>query len=204
MKNKTLRFVVVFVACLLYRLIPFGVRPPGNPFAGFQLLIAPLGLYATALFGFVGITIFNITFGLLGGPFDMLITFVHASLYAVLGVWTAWMYNKLAVDNKADDYGQLFGKHVIVALPALLFYDFCTGVVLPVLSGESFAIQLLAQIDFTLKNIAWSIGYVLLFAFLDKSVFTVWKIHFRYIRRQLKLMKNTVQHFPLWKLVYKK
>lgn len=148
-KTKWLKFLLAFISCLLFRLLPF--RPPNiEPILATQMPIARVyGPYASFFFGFLSIVLYDITTGLLG-----IWTLATASAYGVLGVGAFFYFNKREVGIR---------HYVTFAIIGTLFFDAVTGLLVgPLIFDQRFLAALVGQIPFTAAHLLGNVAFAIL------------------------------------------
>lgn len=151
-------FLISFIACLIFRLIPF--RPPNVE----PLLVAqmPLGRHYGApvafLFGALSIIIFDSLTSGIG-----LWTLITAFLYGMLGVFSTLFFKRFKASAK---------NYAIFAFIAVIAYDALSGLTIgPIFFHQSFMTAFVGQIPFTLLHLAGAVPFAyLLSPLIDEAL----------------------------------
>ncbi|MEI6580961.1 MAG: hypothetical protein WCO07_02190 [bacterium] len=151
MANK-FKILIVFVGCLLFRLIPLrapnvepimaSIMPIGSTCAGRR----KYGAFVAFAFGFLSIFLYDLIthFGAW--------TWVAAITYGVIGVGAYFYFER--VKAKALNF-------VIFTLFATVVFDFITGVLFAPMFGQTMWSAFILQIPFTALHLAGNIGFAL-------------------------------------------
>ena len=145
-KKNWLKYAVVFIASLLFRLIPF--RAPNiEIILATQMPFSKIyGRIASFSFGFFGIIFYDILTKTLG-----MWTLITASAYGFLGLW-AYFYFK----NKNNSSW----NYIKFAIMGTLFFDTITGFsVGPLIFHQTFMNALVGQIPFTLLHLLGNVSF---------------------------------------------
>lgn len=148
MKNKKnwLKLTIGFVACIVFRLIPF--RPPN--IEPILVTVMPFGKAYGKITGFLfacmSIIVYDTITGMVG-----LWTIVTAFAYGTIGVWAA-VYFKNRKNNSWN-----YAKFAIIGT---LVFDAITGLsVGPLFFHQSFMTALVGQIPFTALHLIGNVGF---------------------------------------------
>lgn len=143
-KINWIKYGIGFVACMLFRFLPF--RAPNlEPILATQMPFAKkYGKFAGFSFGFFGIIIFDIfTSGI--GPW----TWVTALAYGLLGLWASRFF------QNRNGSSINFAKFAFLSTVA---YDIVTGLTVgPIFFNQPFLQALMGQIPFTLLHLAGNV-----------------------------------------------
>lgn len=145
-KKNYFKFFIGFIACLLFRLIPF--RPPNiEPILATQMPFSKFyGPYLAFLFAFLSIIFYDLITSTLG-----VWTLFTASTYGVLG-FLAYRFFKKSKPTRKD--------YVIFAIFGTLFFDIITGLSIgPLFFQQSFMNAFIGQIPFTIWHLLGSVSF---------------------------------------------
>lgn len=148
-QKNWLKYVAVFITCLLFRLIPF--RAPNiEPILATQMPFSKAyGKIYGFSFGFFSIIFYDILTGTIGKW-----TLMTAGAYGLLGLW-AYIYFKNK-NNSAWNYAKF-------AVMGTIAFDAVTGLsVGPLLFHQSFMSALVGQIPFTLLHLLGNVSFALI------------------------------------------
>ena len=143
MRNK-FKILVVFVGCLLFRLLPLRAPNVEPIMASLMPLGRKYGVLVGFSFGFLSIFLYDAVthFGSW--------TWIAGITYGLIGAISAWYFTKekISILNFA-----------IFAFFATIFYDLITGVLFAPIFGQTMFSALVLQIPFTLLHLAGNIGF---------------------------------------------
>lgn len=145
MKGK-IKILIVFIGCLLFRLIPLRAPNVEPIMASIMPLGRKYGVVVGFLFGFLSIFLYDAVthFGSW--------TWVAGITYGLIGAVSAWYFSKAksSILNFA-----------VFAFFATILYDFVTGVLFAPIFYETMYTALILQIPFTALHLAGNIGFAL-------------------------------------------
>ena len=148
-KKSYLKFSLALILCLLARLIPVRVPNIEPIFATMMGVGRAYGAVAGFSFAVLSILSYDVITGTLGTQ-----TLFTVIVYGVLGVWSAYYFNK----NKENKW-----SYVRFAIIGTLFFDAFTGLTVgPIFFHQSFLGSLVGQVPFTALHLAGNV----LFAFI--------------------------------------
>ncbi len=148
-KKNWLKYIIGFMICLLFRLIPF--RPPNiEPILATQMPFAKAyGAVAGFVFAFTSILLYDILTVKVGWW-----TLITAVTYGIIGIGSAWYFSR---------YAQKRLNYVVFAIIGTLFFDIVTGLLIgPLFFHQMFIEALIGQIPFTLLHLAGNVGFALI------------------------------------------
>ncbi len=148
-KKNWFKYITLFVACFLIRLIPF--RSPNiEPILTTQMPFAKRhGKLAGFSFGFLSIILYDLSVGQVG-----VWTFVTSITYGLIGIW-AGFYFRNRNGSKSD--------YVKFAVISTLLFDIVTGLSIgPIFYGQSFVEAVVGQIPFTALHLLGNISFAYL------------------------------------------
>jgi uncharacterized membrane protein len=173
-KKNYFKYALVFVFCLLLRLIPF--RAPNiEPILAAQMPFSRVyGNIAGFSFGFFSIVVYDLLTSTLG-----MWTLITATTYGLLGLWAVIYFNvKKNKKNNSLDY-------VKFAIMSTLLFDAVTGLsVGPLFFHQSFITAAFGQIPFTILHLTGNIAFAFIlspaiynFAVKKKKLETLYPIN---------------------------
>jgi len=185
MKNS-IKFLIGFMFCILYRLIPVGFRPPNvTPLISVQLPYGKLGRWQAFLFGLLNIVVYDLVtsfiFRLWEFSFSSMI--IRGSTLGFVGLMSTHLLPK----NRASFMASL-AVYFGVTLIGIVFYDLITGVLVPCLGGASWLEQFVLQIEFTCKYSYRSIIFVPLSVFIDRWIVGQKVLETKYLFQKLRII----------------
>ena len=140
------KFFLGLVLCLLVRLIPFRAPNIEPILATTMPFSKAYGAFVGFSFAVLSILFYDVLTGTLG-----LQTFFTTLAYGILGLWSAYYFEK----HKADKWG-----YVRFAIFGTLFFDALTGLTVgPIFFHQSFFGSLIGQIPFTLFHLLGNITF---------------------------------------------
>lgn len=159
LKTGWLKLAIGWTAVFLIRLLPF--RP-----ANFEPMLAVMmpfatrfGLFASFLFGFLGITLFDAVTSGIG-----MWTLVTAAAYGALGIGAHLYFAKREATTK---------NFLVFGIAGTVFYDIITGLTVgPLFFGQPFMLALVGQIPFTLMHLLGTV----VFTFVLSPVLYKWVV----------------------------
>ena len=155
LSNTTLKYVLVWLGVLLFRLIPWRAPNVEPMLAAVMPFSKRYGWFGSFAFGFLGIALYD---ALTSGWGEW--TWVTAAAYGVLGLASHW-YFKYREPTRAN--------FVTFSIFGTLAYDALTGLTIgPIFHGQSFALALLGQIPFTILHL---LGAVVFAALLSPAIY---------------------------------
>lgn len=145
MRNK-FKILIVFVGCLLFRLLPLRAPNVEPIMASIMPLGRKYGTMVGFLFGFLSIFLYDaIThFGSW--------TWIAGITYGLIGAVSALYFTKAK--------SSIF-NFALFAFFATIFYDLITGVLFAPIFGQTILTALVLQIPFTLLHLAGNIGFAI-------------------------------------------
>ena len=146
MKNK-LKIFVVFIGCLLFRLMPLRAPNLEPIMASLMPISRKYGAIIAFFFAFSGMVLYDIITGHVG-----LWTWTTSITYGIIGIFSAIYFKKFK--TKTTNF-------VIFAFLGTIFFDTVTGVLFAPAFGQSMSSAFLMQIPFTLLHLAGNIGFAL-------------------------------------------
>ncbi len=138
------KILIVFVGCLLFRLIPLRAPNVEPIMASIMPLGRKYGAMAGFLFGFLSIFLFD-TITHFGSW-----TWIAGITYGLIGAVSALYFLK---------YKSKVLNFVVFAVCATIFYDLITGVLFAPMFGETMSTAFALQIPFTALHLAGNIGF---------------------------------------------
>lgn len=143
------KFLIAFVACILFRLIPPPFRAPNvEPILS---TVMPFAKNGGALVGFLFAALSMVVFDFVSGYVGAW-TIVTALTYGLIGAAAPYALTKI----------QGVRGYVSYAVFATLVFDGITGVLMgPLLTGQSFAVALAGQIPFTAMHLVGNMTFAL-------------------------------------------
>lgn len=149
------KFFLGLVLCLLVRLIPFRAPNIEPILATTMPFSKAYGAFVGFSFAVLSILFYDVLTGTLG-----LQTFFTTLAYGILGLWSAYYFEK----HKADKWG-----YVRFAIFGTLFFDALTGLTVgPIFFHQSFVQSLVGQIPFTALHL---LGNVTLAVLLSPGIY---------------------------------
>jgi hypothetical protein len=145
MKSK-FKVLIIFVGCLLFRLIPFRAPNVEPIMASIMPIGRKYGAITGFLFGFLSIFLYDVAthFGSW--------TWVAGITYGIVGAVSTFYFSKFK--------SSIF-NFAIFAFFATIFYDLITGILFAPIFGEKIFTALVLQIPFTALHLAGNIGFAL-------------------------------------------
>lgn len=138
------KLALVFILCLLARLIPFRMPNIEPIFAAIMPTSRVYGALTGFSFAVLSILIYDFVTGTSG-----LHTFFTASAYGIVSVWSFYFFQK----HQADKW-----SYVKFAIWGTLFFDAATGLIIgPMFFHQSFISTLVGQIPFTALHLLGNI-----------------------------------------------
>ncbi|MFH1510988.1 MAG: hypothetical protein ABIF10_04795 [Candidatus Woesearchaeota archaeon] len=182
-KDKTVKYMIGFIVCILVRLIPF--RPANvEPIMTTMMPFAKKwGWISGGLFAALSMVIFDLVHPTQGFNRIGIWTFATAGMYGLIGIAAGII---LKANRKTTHY-------VGFAVIATLFYDFITGPVLSsVMFDMPFMLSLSGQIPFTLRHLAGNVfGAWLISPILHRWVVANPKLETSYLYDRMKSLAGS-------------
>lgn len=145
MQDK-LKIFIVFIGCLLFRLIPLRAPNIEPIMASIMPISRKYGVLSGFTFGFSSMFLYDILTNF--GPW----TWVGAFTYGLVGAIAPFYFDKF----KTSAF-----NFAIYAFFATIFFDLITGVILAPIWGQSIGNAFILQIPFTALHLAGNIGFAL-------------------------------------------
>ena len=142
--RKNFKILMVFVGCLLFRLLPLRAPNVEPIMASIMPLGRKYGALAGFSFGFLSIFLYD-TVTHFGSW-----TWIAAITYGAIGAVSALYFTKAKTSIL---------NFAVFAFVATILYDFVTGVLFAPIFHETMLIALAMQIPFTLLHLAGNIGF---------------------------------------------
>ncbi len=146
MRSK-LKILIVFIGCLLFRLIPFRAPNLEPIMASVMPISRKYGAMLGFFFAFSGMVLYDIITGHVG-----LWTWTTSIAYGIIGAGSAFYFQKFKA--KAVNF-------VIFASLGTIFFDIVTGILFAPAFGQSMWSATIMQVPFTLLHLAGDIGFAL-------------------------------------------
>lgn len=145
MKNK-FKIFIVFIGCLLFRLLPFRAPNVEPIMASLMPIGKKYGAWLGFAFGFLSIFLYDLLthFGSW--------TWMVGITYGLVGVASFFYFQKF----KASIF-----NFAIFAFFATIIFDFITGVLFAPMFGQTMSSAFILQIPFTALHLAGNIGFAL-------------------------------------------
>ena len=144
--QKKFKVFIIFVGCLLFRLIPFRAPNVEPIMASIMPLGRKYGALLGFLFGFLSIIIYDsIT---LFGTW----TWITAITYGIIGAFSGLYFKKF----KPSAF-----NFALYAFFATIVFDLVTGILFAPVFGQTMFNALILQIPFTVLHLAGNIGFAL-------------------------------------------
>ena len=156
MKNK-FKIIIVFIGCLLFRLIPLRAPNVEPIMASVMPLSRKYGALTGFIFGFLSIFVYDSLthFGSW--------TWMAAITYGFIGILSALYFSK---------FKSSISNFAIFAFVATIVYDLVTGVLFAPVFGQTMWNAFILQIPFTALHLAGNIGFALTLSPLINKWFT--------------------------------
>ena len=145
MKDK-LKVFIIFIGCLLFRLIPLRAPNVEPIMASIMPLGRKYGALIGFLFGFLSIVIYD-TLTHLGAW-----TWTAGITYGLIGIASFFYFKKF----KTSAF-----NFVLFAFFATIVFDFITGILFAPMFGQTMLNAFIMQIPFTALHLAGNIGFAL-------------------------------------------
>lgn len=144
---KNMKLGIIFVSCLLFRLIPF--RAPNlEPIMATLIPISrKYTLFTTMIFTFVSMVLYDFITGHVG-----LWTWVTAGAYSLVAFSAFFYFQKF--QSKVSNL-------VVFTFFSTILFDLVTGVFIAPFFGVSMSTAIVLQIPFTLIHLLGNIGFAL-------------------------------------------
>lgn len=143
-KMSKIKFLIVFVGCLFFRLVPFRAPNVEPIMASIMPLGRKYGAFMGFLFGFLSIIIYD-TLTHFGAW-----TWMAGITYGLIGSASFFYFKK---------YKTSILNFAIFAFFATIVFDLITGVLFAPMFGETIFSALILQIPFTALHLAGNIGF---------------------------------------------
>lgn len=150
------KIILVFVLCLLARLVPFRMPNIEPVLAAVMPLSRAFGAHTSFFFGIFSVLFYDLITNTLGVQ-----TFFTAFAFGVLGLWSTYYFStkKRATSEEENDVW----SYIRFAIVGTLFYDAVTGLTVgPIFFGQSFLGSLIGQIPFTLLHLTGNIIFAII------------------------------------------
>src|SRR3989344_6863703 len=144
--NKIVKFSLLLISCLFFRLLPFRVPNIEPITAALMPLSGAYGKFAGIIFATLSVVLFDSLTGTLGVH-----TFFTAGAFVALAIG-AEMYFRGKIGTVSE--------YVHFAIVGTLFFDAATGLLVgPIFYGQSFGVALSGQIPFTALHLVGNIAF---------------------------------------------
>ena len=148
-KKNYFKIALIFVLCLLARLIPFRAPNIEPILAATMPFSKTSGAFVASTFAVLSILLYDVLTGTLG-----LQTFFTVLAYGIIGLWSASYFKKK--EAKALNYARF-------AIMATLFFDAFTGLTVgPIFFHQSFLGSLIGQIPFTAFHLVGNVAFAII------------------------------------------
>lgn len=149
MRAAWFKYIIVFSAVILFRLLPFRAPNVEPILAAVMPLSKRFGALAGTLFGVLSIVLYDA----LTSGWGMW-TWVTALAYGILGAASYFYFKNRAASR---------GNFVRFSIVAILFYDTVTGLTIgPMFNGQSFSAALAGQVPFTVLHLLGAVAFAAL------------------------------------------
>ena len=145
MKNK-FKFFIIFVGCLLFRLLPLRAPNVEPIMASIMPLGRKYGAFMGFLFGFLSIVIYDLLTHFGAWTWTVSVT------YGFIGVASFFYFKKF----KTSTF-----NFAVFAFFATIIFDLITGVLFAPMFGQTMWSAFILQIPFTALHLAGNIGFAL-------------------------------------------
>jgi hypothetical protein len=155
-KKNYFKIALIFVLCLLVRLIPFRAPNIEPILAATMPFSKTSGAFVASTFAVLSILLYDVLTGTLG-----LQTFFTVLAYGIIGLWSASYFS--ARGGSASGGKDNKWNYARFAIMATLFFDAFTGLTVgPIFFHQSFLGSLIGQIPFTAFHLVGNVAFAII------------------------------------------
>lgn len=145
--KKQFKYIIIFVAALAVRLIPFRAPNVEPIMASIMPLSKRSTLFTSFFFGFASIFVYDLITSGIG-----VWTIFTAVTYGLVGVGAGFYFK-----NRKG-----WKSYAMYAIIATIFYDLATGLTIgPMFFNQSFMVSLIGQIPFTILHLLGNVSFAI-------------------------------------------